>query len=276
MKIDAQTGWYHGAGDAVCFAWIGEGMIAAGEPVEFFAAGSNAEILKMFQMPITYDINGATVANVGYETCARGKLSFSYAEWMAHQLGVKHSLKRPRLELVPMDREMGRAASADVLIFPDCAWQPRKWPDNYFTELGKLLQSSGFSVRFVLEKRRFPFDWFFHCIHEQSWNFVAGAIQSARLVICNESGPAHLAGTIGTPTIAICGPTDARAYAHVSEVTCYSKNSLGCSGCYFAKPYRSSCEVGCHELYRTFPEEIAEFALSILNSQPSTLSEAAA
>ena len=55
MKIDTINGWFRGVGDICCFAWMGEGMIQAGEQVEFYATDWRAEMLKMFQMPVTGD-----------------------------------------------------------------------------------------------------------------------------------------------------------------------------------------------------------------------------
>jgi len=181
-------------------------------------------------------------------------------------LGVTAQPKRPRLEMNPMDREMGRRDSADVLIFPFSYSPVRTWPKSYFVELGLLLKAAGLSVKAVMEQRDYAFFMPFHCIVGQSWHYIAAAIQSARLVIGNDSGPAHLAGTIGTPTIAIQGATTERIYAHIPEVLSYRKKALGCAGCHCLPPdFRATCDSGCLELFRTFPEEIAEFALRLLN-----------
>jgi hypothetical protein len=135
-------------------------------------------------------------------------------------------------------------------------------------ELGFILRDAGYSIKFVTEQRDYAFFMPFHCIVGQSWQWIAAAIQVAKLVIGNDSGPAHLAGTIGTPTIAVMGATTERIYAHVPEVMCYRKKSLPCNGCHCIRPpFRQTCEVGCLELYRTFPEEVAQFALAFLESK---------
>ena len=109
----------------------------------------------------------------------------------------------------------------------------------------------------------------FHCLVGKSWNYIAAAMQSARLVIGNDSGPAHLSGTIGTPAIAIMGPTTERIYSYLPEVICYRKKSLECAGCHCLLPlgYRASCEVGCIELYRTLPDEVAGAAAAFLGAR---------
>jgi hypothetical protein len=271
VKIDTFNGWFKGVGDIVCFAWLGEGLVSTGQDVEFFATDWRAEMLTMFQLPVTGDRSGALLTQQGYETAVKTGSPLSYLQWMAHHLGVTVTPRRPRLDLRPMDREMGRRDSADVLIFPSSYSPVRTWPRPYFVELGLLLRKAGYTVKVVTEQRDYAFFMPFHCIVGQSWNYVAAAMQAAKLVIGNDSGPAHVAGTIGTPTIAIQGATTERIYAHIPEVISYRKKSMPCAGCHCLQPdFRASCEVGCLELYRTLPEEVAEFVFSVLKEQERT------
>jgi len=73
MKIYANRdkGWFHGLGDLVCFAWLGQGMKQAGIEPSFFATGEQAEVLKLFGMPVTEDATGAVFTNSGYETAVK-------------------------------------------------------------------------------------------------------------------------------------------------------------------------------------------------------------
>lgn len=274
MKIyaDPTKGWFHGLGDVVCFAWLGEGIKAAGKHVEFFASGWHAEVLRLFNQPITTDETGAVFTNEGYETAVKTKSPLNYIQWIAKHLGITDEPKRPKIFPDPMGREMGRRASGDILIFPHGIWGPRVWPKNYFVELAMLLKNEGYKVRIVTKERDYAFFMPFPCIVGKSWSFIASAIQSAKLVIGNDSGPAHLAGTIGTRTIAIHGPTQgARIYGHIPEVIPFEKKSLACAGCHCLTEkdggaWRESCQVGCHQLYRTFPEEVFAKAVSLLNA----------
>ena len=265
MKIDTVSGWYRGVGDIVCYAWMGEGILQSGGDVEFFATDWRKELLEMFQLKTTADPSNALVALDGYETAVRLKSPLNYIEWIMRQLNVTTPIARPRLNMIPMEREMGRRDTADVLIFPFSFSPVRSWPKAFFVELGLLLQAAGLKVKVVMEQRDYAFFMPFHCIVGQSWNYIAAAIQSARMVIGNDSGPAHLAGTIGTPTIAIQGATTERIYAHIPEVTSYRKKALPCAGCHCLPPdFRASCDCGCLELYRVFPEEIAHLVIEVL------------
>lgn len=273
MKIyaDRQKGWFHGLGDIVCFAWLGEGIKAAGKEVSFYAQDWSSEVLKLFNQPVTSDPTDAVYTDEGYETAVKINSPLNYIQWIAHHLGVTDEPKRPKAYPKPMERDMGRKASGDVLIFPHGVWGPRVWPKNYFVELAWMLREAGYKVRIVTKERDYAFFMPFPCIVGKSWSFIAAAIQQSKLVIGNDSGPAHLSATLGTKTIAVHGPTQRnRIYGHLPEVIGYEKKSLPCAGCHCLPVYkgktawRDSCQVGCHQLYRTYPEEVFEQAILVL------------
>ena len=259
-------------GDAVCFAWIGEGCLRVDQDIEFFCTGWRAELLKMFYMKTTEDAYNAKIPQIGYETAVKLGSELNYVDWIRNQLAIEPVAHRPRHNMTPMDREMGRQSSAEVLIWPDCVTRPRTWPKPYFIELGLILRRNGIECRFVTEKRDYDYT-VFHEIYGASWSFLAGAVQSAKLCISNDSGPAHFCGTLGTPTIAVMGMTREILYEHLPEVHCYRKKSLPCAGCHGLQPYRRSCDTGCIELYRTLPEEVAALAIEKLRNDKHKPSE---
>lgn len=281
MKISATKGnweqWYTGLGDVVCFAWLAEGLRQSHKFVELYATGWAKEVLELFQQKVTDNPEGAAYTNEGYETCVKIGSPLNYLQWIAHHLGIKEEPARPKMCANPMDREMGRRAAGDVLIFPHGIWTPRVWPKNYFVELGSLLTREGYKVRFAMKERDYAFFMPFHCIVGKNFNFLASTIQQSRLVIGNDSGPAHLSGTIGTKTISIQGPTQGkRIYGHIPEVEPFEKPMLSCAGCHCLPPHdgggwKVSCETGCHQLYRTFPEEVFERARAILGKPTEKL-----
>lgn len=270
MKIDTHNGWFKGLGDLVCFAWIGATLQVQEHDVEFYAHGWRAEVLGFFGQKVTSDRSGAIAPEIGYAEAIRAGSPLSYVEWIAAQCGVDlPTPDRPRLNLPPMPREMGRAASARVLLFPECAWPVRAWPRSYWHELARLLKEAGVELAILTENRREEFGAY-RCIHGELLSFVAGAMQRAQLVIGNDSGPAHLAGTIGTRTLVIHGPTTERIFAHIPEVTSHRSRALPCAGCEYLPPFRDSCRHGCHDLYRTYPEEVCAHALRLLGSKDQT------
>ena len=60
---------------------------------------------------------------------------------------------------------------------------------------------------------------------------VAAVIQKARLLICNDSGLMHVATAVGTPLVAIYGPTDYRRTAPRGEHCMVVRRPIECSPC---------------------------------------------
>jgi ADP-heptose:LPS heptosyltransferase len=82
------------------------------------------------------------------------------------------------------------------------------------------------------------------------------------VVVGNDSFPAHLAGTVGVPTLALMGPTVASVFAHLPDVECLASNGVDCTGCHFRKPFRAACDQGCMSLYRLFPDDVLDRTLT--------------
>ncbi|HCI80726.1 MAG TPA: lipopolysaccharide heptosyltransferase II [Ktedonobacter sp.] len=79
--------------------------------------------------------------------------------------------------------------------------------------------------------------------HEHPLNFagktslpqLAALLQRANLMITGDSGPMHIAAAVGTPLIAIHGPTDPALSGPVSPNATVLRNNIWCSPCYKAK-----------------------------------------
>ena len=63
---------------------------------------------------------------------------------------------------------------------------------------------------------------------------LAAILQRANLLISGDSGPMHIAGAVGTPLIAIHGPTDPAHSGPVSPKATILKSGIWCSPCYNA------------------------------------------
>ena len=79
--------------------------------------------------------------------------------------------------------------------------------------------------------------------HEHPLNFagktslpqLAALLQRANLMITGDSGPMHIAAAVGTPLIAIHGPTDPALSGPVSPNATVLRSDIWCSPCYQAK-----------------------------------------
>ncbi len=165
-------------------------------------------------------------------------------------------------------------ARARVLIFPEAAWHTRVWPLSYFIDLANSLASDGHAVAAMAGSqqavRHMPCQW---------WGGfpvgkAAAMCRRADLVVGNESGPAHLASTIGTLAVPICGPTDPLViFGHEPNVRPIrvDRGIVPCVGCLFVVTagYRQACDVGgCQALMRYDPASAGAAVRAILASGP--------
>ena len=125
-----------------------------------------------------------------------------------------------------------------VLVFPDCAWGIRTWPRAYFIDLIAALKEKGYAVT-AMAGQKYNIDYI-NCFH--MWGLpldkVAAMINSADLIIGNDTGPTHLSGTINKTTVAICGPTDGKlVFGHDENVlpVFLNEQKIKCKRCHFNK-----------------------------------------
>jgi heptosyltransferase II len=65
----------------------------------------------------------------------------------------------------------------------------------------------------------------------------------ARLLMAGDSGPVHLAAALGTPVVAVFGPTDPRVYRPYTDRATVVRAALPCSPCYDARQ-TAECRLG--------------------------------
>jgi hypothetical protein len=158
-----------------------------------------------------------------------------------------------------------------VLLFPDSAWIVRQWPHPFFAALTRRLLLAGCAPAVMAGDRKNVEA--FGCWHWWgcSLSKVASMMRQADLVIANDSGPAHLAGAVGTSALAICGPTTQGVFAHDERIAVANiePSKLACSGCYFspARGFTRTCGMlGCEALLRLTPDQVLSRTKQILEN----------
>lgn len=122
-------------------------------------------------------------------------------------------------------------------------WLTKNWPPKYISELCDRLAKE-FNVRTVLTGTRED-AYFIEKIKEASFSKpiaaagktgileLASLIKRCKVYVTPDSAPMHIASAVGTPFIAIFGPTDpARHVAALSKDYVVIKKDLKCSPCY--------------------------------------------
>ena len=104
-----------------------------------------------------------------------------------------------------------------IAIHPGSGSIEKCWPVKNFIKLTRKLVKSRHHVRILIgevERERISPEDIAHfgsvaeIIEPKDYLELLFHLGIATTVICNDTGPAHLSGIIGTPTIALFGPTD--------------------------------------------------------------------
>ena len=111
-----------------------------------------------------------------------------------------------------------------VVIQPGSGGQEKCWYIGNFLAVAAGLASKGFEVVFLLgpaEQERFSDDTMSQinsvvpCLMDLSLTEVLGLLSCTDVFVGNDSGITHLAGSLGTKTVVVLGPTNPAAYKPV-------------------------------------------------------------
>jgi lipopolysaccharide heptosyltransferase II len=129
--------------------------------------------------------------------------------------------------------------------------QSKRWPIPYWAKLiNRLISNENMTVVLTGASNDLPFiETILRRTAEQPVNMagktsliqLAALLQRANLLITGDSGPMHIAAAVGTPLIAIHGPTDPVKSGPVSPHATVLRSNIWCSPCYTAKGKPADC-----------------------------------
>jgi heptosyltransferase-1 len=138
--------------------------------------------------------------------------------------------------------EMGtRSQDMVCVIHPAARWTTKRWPAERFASLAdRLVAEQGWRVILVAGPnereqvaavtalmRRPHRDLSGHTSLPQ----LTALLRRAALLVTNDSGPMHLAVAVGTPVVALFGPTDPRAVGPYGSGHVILRKEIDCSSC---------------------------------------------
>ena len=111
----------------------------------------------------------------------------------------------------------GRGGARPIVIFPDSRREEKKW--HGFKQLTEAIVRDGTGRKVVWAGSAYvdfkdapPEHQFLNLTGNTSLMSLPALIKRASWVICNDSGPLHLAAALGVSTLGIFGPTDPRLF----------------------------------------------------------------
>ncbi|MBD3368557.1 MAG: hypothetical protein GF405_10385, partial [Candidatus Eisenbacteria bacterium] len=178
---------------------------------------------------------------------ASRRLVSRYLETLS-PLGADTAYRVPRFHLSDTDRRRGDERLADaglgdsplLVVAPGAVWETKRWPaDRFAGVVGEAAArwdlrpvAIGASVERDLAETvvsAVPGAW--NAAGLLSLGESASVIARGRLYVGNDSGPTHIARAVGTPTVAVFGPTDPGQFSFEGHELVYT--DLPCSACSF-------------------------------------------
>ncbi len=277
-----------GLGDVIVSLWIAQGAREVGHEV-LYLPGQHDWVVRAFgfetgEIKADCSFGGDSPAykhelKMGGQGPHRGHL------WQL-ELPTSIEPKRPQVDRWEECDEWAaevKAARTEgtkpfVLLFPACAYNTRTWPQQKWTRLAWELESQGIGTAALNSTEEGLTSMPFYA-YGYSIEAIISLMRVADLVIGNDSGPAHLAGTLGVPTIAIMGPTNPQmVFGYCPDVDCFhvSPEELPCVGCHFKadRGFKAACDQGCEALQilpvHTVLEKVQMKLQSATTMQPPT------
>jgi len=166
------------------------------------------------------------------------------------RIGIKGGTDRPQLFLdgnivSEMEKELEhwglREEDEAVGVHPGARWEAKRWEAKSFAQVCDRLLESGRKCLLLGDEEDMPFVQEIVgrmsrvptvLAGELGLRALAAVIQRCRVLLCNDSGPMHVATAVGTPVVAIFGPTHPKlGFAPVGEHDVVLTANLPCSPC---------------------------------------------
>jgi len=142
-------------------------------------------------------------------------------------------------------------------------WESKNWPIEHIAKLCDILTNQNIRVFITgIDKDNDRAKELLGLTNAKLANFVgrtdilqlAVLIQKCKVFVTPDSAPMHVAAAVGTPFVALFGPTDYRRHLPPAQDYKVFEKEMNCQPC-----YSQSCKIGTHDcLVDITPEEVAE------------------
>jgi lipopolysaccharide heptosyltransferase II len=204
---------------------------------------------------------------------------------IARALGAEP--EKPGPSAFPLPHDAGAEAKVDALLAadvqmgtvlvalnPSARWPTKRWPAESFAAVGDRLQQQ-VGVRVVVvggvedrpvgeavmrAMRTAPID----LAGKTTMKELIALLRRLRLFITNDSGPMHLAAAVGTPVIALFGPTDPARTGPYGAGHTILRSGIPCSPC-FSRRCMNAVTMECMTVIH--PQQVIESATKLLKGE---------
>jgi ADP-heptose:LPS heptosyltransferase len=140
-------------------------------------------------------------------------------QWMAEQLSGVPVIRTGVDQIMRSIAQRGvgykRSPEGTVCVHPGGGAEAKRWPAKHYVQLVRKLVKGRHHVRVLIgevEREQLPKEDLDHfaavaeLVEPKTYVELLDHLGTADALVCNDTGPGHLAGIIGTPTFSIFGP----------------------------------------------------------------------
>lgn len=150
-------------------------------------------------------------------------------------------------------QEHGAGEKPLAFLAPGTLWETKHWPAESFAKVASYFLENGWAVvlagsakdRAVCQRVHVGAPGVIDLSGKTSISEMAALIRRAAMCVTNDSGPMHMAAALGSPLVAIFGPTDSLWVGPYGMAGSVVRANLPCSPCYLRRlrdcPFAHAC-----------------------------------
>jgi len=174
--------------------------------------------------------------NLPLTLAEREHMQETYARVLS-PLGIQFR-RIPLPAMIPAEALTGKNHS--IAVHPGAHFQTQRWPSEYIAQLIRRIHDGGeFCLVLGSQEESALVDVIVRASGPGAIGAItndvmqlAQAIRASQILICNNSGPLHLAGLLGVPTLSFMGPTVKARWSPLGpHAVVLRQDNLPCIGC---------------------------------------------
>lgn len=168
-----------------------------------------------------------------------------------------------------------------VALNPGGGWYTKRWRAQHFARLGDMITAYTNSPVIIIwgpgeqneaEQIRSSMKSDAILIPKTTLKELASLLKRCLVMVTNDSGPMHIAAAVGTPVVAIFGPTNPELQGPVGEVhEVVQHGELLCLGCNYTRcPIGNPCmeELSAETVFKAFQRVMEKINHRAIQNQP--------
>ena len=214
-SIDVETGWHHLHGDPSSLPDAAKRTLENAHSIFSFIS-AEGDFWSNNVRALAPEAKLITITSRPAET---DPFAGHITQWIAEQLTSVPIIKTGLDQIMRSIAQRGvgykRSPEGTLCIHPGGGSEKKRWPAKHFLQLVRKLVKTRRHVRVLIgevEREQLPKEDLDHfaavaeLVEPKTYLELLDHLGTADALICNDTGPGHLAGIIGTPTFSLFGP----------------------------------------------------------------------